>query len=97
ASHASDELPREATASPPSDADLVDRLTPRQREVLSLLAAGLTNRMIGQRLGIETSTARKLTEQVYDRLDVSNRTQAAMYWLSAAHQPRRADPSDPFG
>src|SRR6266487_6446825 len=77
----------------------VERLTPRQREVLALIASGLSSTMIAKRLGIAVSTVRKLTEQVYRQLGVSNRTQAAMHWVIAAPQsepdrlpgsPRRA-------
>lgn len=77
-----------AKAVPPDAHVVIEGLTPRQREVLSLLAVGLGSKMIAKRLRIETGTVRKLTEQVYDRLGVSNRTQAALYWIIAAHQPR---------
>jgi DNA-binding NarL/FixJ family response regulator len=70
----------------------VERLTPRQREVLGLIASGLSSKMIAQRLGIEVGTVRKLTEQVYRQLGVSNRTQAAMHWVIAAPQA----PPTPF-
>jgi DNA-binding NarL/FixJ family response regulator len=73
---------------------LVERLTPRQREVLALIASGLSNTMIAQRLGIAVSTVRKLTEQVYRQLGVSNRTQAAMHWVIAAPQ---SEPDHPPG
>jgi len=58
----------------------VDGLTRRQREVLALSASGLTNREIGDRLGINWRTVQKTLEHVYRRLGVPNRTQAAMIW-----------------
>jgi DNA-binding NarL/FixJ family response regulator len=68
----------------------VDRLTPRQREVLALTAVGLTNREIGDRLGINWRTVQKMMEYVYRRLGVPNRTQAAMIWvLSGWSESRR--------
>jgi DNA-binding CsgD family transcriptional regulator len=68
----------------------VDGLTPRQREVLALTAAGLTNREIGDRLGINWRTVQKTMEHVFRQLDVPNRTQAAMIWvLSGWHTQRR--------
>lgn len=70
----------------------VDRLTPRRREVLALTAAGLTNRQIGERLGIHWRTAQTLMGHVYKQLGVPNRTQAAMIWAlsgwSAQRRPR---------
>jgi DNA-binding NarL/FixJ family response regulator len=63
----------------------VERLTPRQRDVLALLASGLSSRVIAERLGIQPSTVRKITEQVFRQLGVTNRTQAAIYWLLAVH------------
>ena len=68
----------------PADRARVERLTPRQREVLALIASGLASKIIAQRLGIEVSTVKKLTEQIYRQLGVSNRTQAAMHWVIAA-------------
>jgi DNA-binding CsgD family transcriptional regulator/signal transduction histidine kinase len=69
----------------------VDRLTPRQREVLALTAAGLTNREIGDRLGINWRTVQKTMEHVFRQLDVPNRTQAAMIWVLSgwSSQPRQ--------
>jgi DNA-binding NarL/FixJ family response regulator len=59
----------------------VNRLTPRRREVLALTAAGLTNREIGERLGIHWRTVQTQMQHVFRQLDVPNRTQAAMIWV----------------
>jgi len=48
-------------------------LTPRERELVTLLAGGLTNRQIGRELGIAEGTVRKHLEHVYARLGVTNR------------------------
>ena len=56
----------------------VERLTPRQREILALVAEGLTDPQIGERLGIAPATVNKHLESVYERLDVHNRTAAAV-------------------
>jgi DNA-binding NarL/FixJ family response regulator len=61
----------------------VSRLTPRQREVLALTAVGLTNREIGDRLGINWRTVQKTMENVFRQLGVENRTQAAMLWVQS--------------
>jgi DNA-binding CsgD family transcriptional regulator len=54
----------------------VPRLTPRQNELLRLLAAGRTNAQIARRLGISEGTVRTHLENIYDRLGVSSRTAA---------------------
>lgn len=54
-------------------------LTERQCEVLSLMARGLSNREIAERLIISPETVRWHTKQIYRRLDVRNRTEAAAY------------------
>jgi DNA-binding NarL/FixJ family response regulator len=84
-------------ATPPDAQVLVGRLTQRQREVLSLVAAGLTVPQIGKRLGISSHTARTLAQQVRERLGVSNKTQAAMFWFAAALQPSWYETTDPDG
>lgn len=53
-------------------------LTPRQLEVLELLAKGLTNREIADVLGITRGTAKIHVSAVIDALEVTNRTEAAM-------------------
>jgi DNA-binding CsgD family transcriptional regulator len=54
----------------------VPRLTPRQWELLRLLAAGHTNTQIGRRLGISEGTVRTHLENIYEKLNVSSRTAA---------------------
>jgi DNA-binding CsgD family transcriptional regulator len=54
----------------------VPRLTPRQRELLRLLAAGHTNTQIARRLSISEGTVRTHLENIYTRLNVSSRTAA---------------------
>ena len=52
------------------------RLTPRQNDLLHLLAAGHTNTQIARRLGISEGTVRTHLENIYERLGVSSRTAA---------------------
>jgi DNA-binding CsgD family transcriptional regulator len=54
----------------------VPRLTPRQWELLRLLAAGHTNTQIARRLGISEGTVRTHLENIYEKLHVSSRTAA---------------------
>ncbi len=54
----------------------VPELTPRQWQLLDLLAAGHTNTQIARRLGLSEGTVRKHLENIYSRLQVSSRTAA---------------------
>jgi DNA-binding CsgD family transcriptional regulator len=54
----------------------VPRLTPRQWELLRLVAAGLTNAQIADQLGVAEGTVRIHLGNVYERLHVSSRTAA---------------------
>jgi DNA-binding CsgD family transcriptional regulator len=54
----------------------VPPLTPRQWDLLKLVAAGHTNAQIARRLGISEGTVRTHLENIYTRLNVSSRTAA---------------------
>jgi DNA-binding NarL/FixJ family response regulator len=49
---------------------MLDRLTPRQREILQLIAEGYTTQEIAQKLNISTKTAETHRTQLMDRLDI---------------------------
>lgn len=53
-----------------------ERLTPREREILKLLAGGLANREIAQRLGISERTVKFHVSEILARLEASNRAHA---------------------
>ncbi|WP_318272315.1 helix-turn-helix transcriptional regulator [Microbispora triticiradicis] len=50
------------------------RLTPRQRQITALAAAGLTNREIAQRLGLSIRTVGNQLCRAYQRLGSSDRS-----------------------
>ena len=56
-------------------------LTPRELEVLKLLAAGKTNKEIAWLLRITVNTAKKHVSQVLVKLDVSSRMEAALLYI----------------
>lgn len=56
----------------------IKALSARQREILQMLVAGESNKQIGRALNISTGTVKAHLESLYRRLDVKNRTQAAM-------------------
>ena len=54
------------------------RLTPRERDVLQLLTRGASNRDIAQSLGLTERTVKGYLTQIFEKLDVRDRTQAAL-------------------
>ena len=54
-------------------------LTPREKEILRLVARGMTNQDVAQTLDISENTVKAHVSHILDRLDVSDRTQAAVW------------------
>jgi DNA-binding NarL/FixJ family response regulator len=59
--------------------DGVDRLTPRETEVLRLLGEGLSNRALAERLFVSEKTVKTHVSSILAKLGLSDRTQAALY------------------
>ena len=57
---------------------IANPLTPRETEVISHLASGKTNRQIAQQLHLSLSTVKRHLEHIISKLEVSDRTQAAV-------------------
>ena len=57
----------------------VTELTPREREVLLMLAEGLSNKVIARRLQIREGTVKAHLTRIFDRIGVTDRTQAALW------------------
>jgi DNA-binding NarL/FixJ family response regulator len=61
------------------DARPAAALTPREREVLALVAEGLPNKLIARRLEISEKTVKAHLTRVFEQIGVSDRTQAALW------------------
>ncbi len=58
---------------------LLDRLNPREREILPLVSRGLSNKEIGKRLFISDKTVKNYVTSIRKKLQLDNRTQIALY------------------
>ncbi len=71
-----------ASATPPQTAapsDLAMLLTPREREILRLLAQGFSNQEIGEQLALSVGTVKNHLSVIFAKLSVRDRTQAALW------------------
>jgi DNA-binding NarL/FixJ family response regulator len=55
-----------------------DELTEREHQVLALLAEGASNAQIARRLGLSVKTVQNYVSRILDKLQVADRTQAAL-------------------
>jgi DNA-binding NarL/FixJ family response regulator len=67
---------RATTGRPAGAAEQVEPLTPREIDVLRLVAKGMTNREVGQELGISHRTVQGHLASIYGKLGVNSRTEA---------------------
>jgi len=70
---------RMARQAPPEEKVLPDPLSEREQEVLALLAQGLSNKEIAQRLYLSVRTVEGHLVNMYGKLGVHSRTEAALY------------------
>lgn len=61
----------------------VEDLSPREREILALLAEGFPNKEIASRMGVTDGTVRWHLRHVYNKLHVRSRTEAALKFRTA--------------
>jgi DNA-binding NarL/FixJ family response regulator len=65
-------------ATPVTDQDPFPQLTPREHDVLRLVAQGLSNSAIADRLGLSLKTVNNNTSSIFNKLNVATRTEAAI-------------------
>ena len=77
------ERARSVLAATEQRAAVLPELTAREREVLGLLAEGLTNRQIAERLVLSEHTVHRHVTNILRKLDLPSRTAAAAYAVRA--------------
>ena len=75
-------------------ADPLEELTGREREILTRVGQGLTNREIGERLHLSEKTIKHYITNILQKLQVRSRVEAA---LLAARLPQRPTPTHEAG
>lgn len=72
---------------------VLDTLTKREREVLRQIGSGLTNRQIAERLCLSPKTVERHQNNIFEKLGVANRTQAALLLVHGCYA-REEEPPD---
>ena len=65
------------------DAEKIKSLTKRELDVLKLLAVGMFNKEVGKRLEISERTVKNHVSNIFRKINVSDRTQAAVYAIKS--------------
>jgi DNA-binding NarL/FixJ family response regulator len=80
----------DAFREPPNTHSVLADLSPRELEVIRLLANGLSNKQIAAQLNISYETACVHLRRIYDKFHVQSRTEALLKYLEAQQPPRAA-------
>ncbi len=74
---------------PEGDADSFHKLTPREKQVLSLVAEGKTNKEIGEAIGLSPRSANNYFSCLLAKLGLTSRAQAAAYYARNVMERRQ--------
>lgn len=69
-------------SSPQPEPQAIDKLSPREKEILLLIAKGQSNKVIARELDIAETTVKIHVQHIFKKLDLSSRVQAAVYATS---------------
>ena len=61
--------------------DSEQHLSPRETDILNMISKGRTNKEIAEVLYISEKTVRNYVSNLFKKISVTNRTEAARYWL----------------
>jgi DNA-binding NarL/FixJ family response regulator len=81
----------------PKSTDLIEPLTDREREILILVAGGKANKEIARELGISERTVRTHVSNILAKLELTSRTQAALYAVREGMVPKENPSNEPVG
>jgi NarL family two-component system response regulator LiaR len=70
---------RQFSAAPARQPALMDDLTPREMEVLKLIAGGMSNRDIAETLVLSEKTVKNHINNIFSKLQINDRSQAMLY------------------
>jgi DNA-binding NarL/FixJ family response regulator len=75
----------------PAEDERLARLTDQERKILDLIAEGLTNRQIGQRMFLAEKTVKNYVSNLLAKLGMERRTEAAVFATRLAHPAGASD------
>jgi two-component system, NarL family, response regulator DevR len=78
----------------PEEDERLARLSPRERNILDLIADGLTNRQISERIHLAEKTVKNYVSNLLTKLGMERRTQAAVYAARLAEQRGERPPEE---
>ena len=79
----------------PSTADRLGALTAQERRILDHLAEGMTNREIAEKLGTVEKTVKNHVSTILRKLELDNRTQAALFMVEQRSASNRGETGSP--
>ena len=68
--------------------DHYKQLSEREKDIIAFMCNGYTNTDISHALKISINTVKAHAKHIYQKLDVNNRTEAAIFWQSELQEKR---------
>jgi len=75
----------------PEDVEEKEKLSPREREIVALLARGASNKEIANTLNVAESTVKIHVQNIFKKLNLSSRVQVAVYAVEHGLAPRESE------